>query len=107
MLNFVFRKVPQEFFDSAAGRAAGPKLVYLLYDYGEHGPESLIADTDPSRFRARAEAWLTRPDCYGPDRADAALARVEAALAAGPGRHPLARGWGAPVVEIVPVPEGT
>jgi hypothetical protein len=82
-------------------------LVYLLYDYEEHGPENLIADVDPGRFRRRAVALLGEmrflPE-HRPQETQKVLGILDAAITAGVGREPLGGGWGAPVVQVVEIP---
>lgn len=93
--------------------------AYLLYTYEEHGPEDLLVDTDPAAFRARAEQWLretgrlsesefARNAHLNPPGFSAAtvLARLDAAIAAGPdtGPHALFTGWGGPTVRVVSIP---
>lgn len=82
-------------------------LIYLLYDYEEHGPENLLAEVSRDRFRERALEWMRdtyfSPEyfqCHGITR-ESIIANLDKAIATGTGKYALVRGWGAATVIVI------
>lgn len=76
-------------------------MIYLIFDYLEHGPEHQVGTTDENKVPAMLEEWLNAHGEFHGPREPMFSTLTELLNKNEPGEYQLGAGWGAVSLSIV------